>query len=418
MSEKRFPFVSDVEELLYLLWSDDRLSYVARWGVMLAVFGAAVIVFTLAFNEPRFLVLILFAFIYAFVSAARFVQDLYNLPELDLPIQYLLASSFLQNSRPVIRVNSGKLDVPEGQINLIDRIGGPGIVNVGKNNLVMFEKLTGYSRVVSQGIHDIYRYEFIREVISLDVQHYQLEKVEAITVDGIRVRVNHVNIQYKLRERENLWTTTMGQDLDGTAFHGAVKNFSDNRLVSESGILSMQDTVSGIIAGAIKRYINHHTLDQIITPDGDTDARQAMKEVLYGPEVREKLTNVGARLLTGIQLGAFEFPDTGIDEYRLSRWKEVKKGEIKVLKAEGDAYQFARQDAVRSQTQAEMIRGIITALDDLNLSDVKDLDALIQIRTAQILDMWSGLYKSDVKNQPKLDDLLRARHEDEEDGQE
>ena len=414
MSEKRFPVISDVEDLLYLLWSDDGLSYVARWGVMAAIWGAMVILFTFAFNEPRFLVLILFALIYVFISAARFIKDLYNLPELSLPIQYLLASSFLPNNRPFLSINSGKVSVREGEINLIDRIGGPGIVSVGKNNVVMFEKLAGYSRVVSQGVHEIRRYEFIREVISLDVQHYQLAKVEAITVDGIRVRVNQINIQYKLRERENLWTTTMGKELDGTAFHGAMKNFSDNRLVSENGILSMQDTVSGIVAGAIKRYINHHTLDEIITPEGNTDARQALKAVLYGPEVREKLTHVGVRLLTGIQLGAFEFPDTGIDEYRLSRWKEVKKGEIKVLKAEGDAYQFARQDAVRSQTQAEMIRGIITALDDLNLSDVEDLDALIQIRTAQILDMWSGLYKSDVKHPPKLDDLLRDRHEDEE----
>jgi hypothetical protein len=279
----------------------------------------------------------------------------------------------------------------------------------------MFERLTGYSRVVSQGTHEINRYEFIRDVISLDVQHYQLKKVEAISVDGIRVRVNEINIQYKLRERENLWTTTMGKALDGTAFHGAMKNFSDNRLVSAEGILTMQETVSGIIAGAIKRYINHHTLDQIITPEGDTDARQALKDVLYGQEVRQQLTNVGVRLLTGIQLGAFEFPDTGIDEFRLSRWREIKKGEIKVLKAEGDAYQFSRQDAVRSQTQAEMIRGIITALEDLHLEDTRDLDALIQIRTAQILDMWSGLYKSDIKNPPKLDNLLRDRDSDKED---
>jgi hypothetical protein len=305
------------------------------------------------------------------------------------------------------------MKIGKDEINLIDWIGGPGIVSVAPGNVVMFEKLEGYSRVESQGVHDIHRYEFVREVISLDDQHCPLDVVEAITVDGIRVRVNNINIQYRLREREkDLFKTTKGEKLNSTAFNEAMRNFSDNRLVAEDGILSMEETVKSIIAGAIKRYINHHTLDDIITPEGDSDARKALKDVLYGFEVRNQLTNVGARLLPGMQLGAFEFPDTPIDKYRLSKWKETKKGEIKVLEAEGDAYQFSRQDAVRSQTQAEMIRGIINALEDLDLEDTRDLEALIQIRTAQILDMWSGLYQSNPRQAPDLKRILHEREDE------
>ena len=186
----------------------------------------------------------------------------------------------------------------------------------------------------------------------------------------------------------------------------------------------METTVKGIVGGAIKRYINHHSLDQIITPpEGAMDARQAIKDVVYSNDVRDEMINIGARLLSGMQLGAFEFPDTPIDKFRLSRWKEAKQGEIKVLEAESDAYQFSRQDAVRSQTQADMIRSIITALEDLNLEDARDLDALIQIRTAQILDMWSGLYKPKPKQAPDLDSVLRFRkaqeqaEDDQEDGE-
>jgi hypothetical protein len=197
--------------------------------------------------------------------------------------------------------------------------------------------------------------------------------------------------------------------MDGEAYRNAIKNLSDNRLVSEIGLLSLEATVKGIIAAAIQRYINKHTIDQIITPeDQNVDSRQALKAELDGIEVRGQMMSIGARLI-GIQLGAFEFPDTPIDKFRLGKWKETKRGEIKVLQAEGDAYELSRQDAVRSQTQVEMIRGIITALEDLQIDDMRDLDALIQFRTAQILDMWSGLYKSNSEDDPSVSRYIKRR---------
>jgi hypothetical protein len=406
MDLSRFFLFSSIDDMLF---SDDRLAYFTRWLVLSMTYGGVFIFFWLGFQQERYAVIAFLAFIYAYFSAARFLQDLYELPDLDMAITYLAASTLFRNMRPTISVSSGKLGVGENQVNLIERIGGPGIVRVSPGNLVLFEKLTGYSHVVGRGSHDINRYEFIRDVISLDDQYCTLE-VTAYTVDGIRVRVKDINLQYKLRGRPTSPTTTVMVDLDGTAFRGAIRKLSDNRLVAENGLLTMEDTVKGIVAGAINRYINHHSLDQIITPEeGAMDARQAIKDVVYSHEVRDELINIGAQLLPGMQLGAFEFPDTPIDKFRLSRWKEAKKGEIKVLEAESDAYQFSRQDAVRSQTQADMIRSIITALEDMNLEDARDLDALIQIRTAQILDMWSGLYKPKPKQAPDLESILRFR---------
>ena len=76
---------------------------------------------------------------------------------------------------------------------------------------------------MGEGEHDIHRYEFIREAMSLDEQHCLLDVVKAITVDGIRVRVNQIHVRYKLRERENLWTTSVGETMDGEAYRNAIK---------------------------------------------------------------------------------------------------------------------------------------------------------------------------------------------------
>jgi hypothetical protein len=61
-----------------------------------------------------------------------------------------------------------------------------------------------------------------------------------------------------------------------------------------------------------------------------------------------------------------------------------------------------------------MIQGIINALEDLRLDDVEDLDALIKIRTAQILDTWSGLYSSDQKNNQNISRYLRGSDQEDE----
>ena len=390
----------DLNELLFEFWSDHGLSYVARWGVMAMIFGASTLFFGVALQRPWFILLIGIAFIYSFISAARYLKDLYELPELNLAIEYLAACSFFPRLRPTIAVSNGKLMLGADQINLIDRTGGPGTVFVDTNNVVLLEKLYGYSNVYPEGQHHIQRNEFIRDVVSLDEQHCPLEVVEALTVDGIRVRVNQIHVRYKVRQRP-----------------GDIVKLNNNRLVDESGLMSMNDTVKGIVAGAIQRYINQHTIDQIITPeDHYGDSRQALKEELNGVEVRNQMMAIGVYMVGKPQLGALEFPDTSVDKFRLGKWKEVKKGEIKVLEAEGKAYELSRQDAVRSQTQVEMIRGIMTALEDLQIDDARDLDALIQLRTAQILDIWSGLYNSDSKEDPSIRSFLRQRDKkDEED---
>ena len=333
MELKNFPKIID----LNFFWSDYQLAYVIRLVVVGAILVASGAFLGFALQRPWYILLMVIAFAFSYISAARYLKDLYELPDLGMAIEYLAACTFFPSMRPQIKVSNGKLVTKKDEINLIERIGGPGVVRVEAKNVVLFEKLTGYSKVVGEGKHDIHRYEFIREAMSLDEQHCPLDVVEAVTVDGIRVRVNQIHIRYKLRERENLWTTAVGETLDGEAYRNAIKNLSDNRLVSEDGLLSLDSTVKGIIAAAIQRYINRHTIDQIITPeDQNIDSRQALKAELDGAEVRGQMMSIGARLI-GIQLGAFEFPDTPIDKFRLGKWRETKRGEIKVLKAEGEA---------------------------------------------------------------------------------
>ncbi|HSG24612.1 MAG TPA: hypothetical protein VLA32_00725 [Anaerolineales bacterium] len=440
------PITTWVNELLLHFWSDYGLSYAVRWLSLIAIFLSSTLFFTTAVREPRLVLLILIAFIYTFVSAARYLKDLYELPDLRMALEYLLGCSLFPSLLPKISVANGKVLLKEDEVNLIDRSGGPGTIAVDGKSVVLIERLNTYTKVLSEGIHKLERNEFIRDVVSLEEQHCKIENVEGMTVDGIRVRVHNIYARYQLKEKRTKpkpkivkkdsednfiddlmkslekqwdnfyhWLTMKSEEPKDKIFNEAMVKLSDNRVVAAKGLMSINDSVERILAGAIQLYINQHTIDQIITPEQyDGDSRKALKEALKSLSVVKQLAEIGFVLVGDPQLGELEFPDTSVNKFRLGRWKEYKKGEIKVMEAHGQAYELSRQDAVRSQTQVEMIRGILSALEDLNIEDAEDLDALIQFRTAQILDMWSGLYHSDTKDDPSIRSIIRRRDQEDE----
>jgi hypothetical protein len=259
---------------------------------------------------------------------------------------------------------------------------------------VIFEKLEGPSQVLGEGTHDITRYQFVKMVLSLDDQYVDTGEIVAITLDGIRVEIPNIAVRYKLREREPDWIRDRGNTTDGDSYIEAARKFATNSLVAKEASMSqtMSEMVKEIIRKSAKKYLNRHLIDQIIMPDDNmVSSRQAMKTVLQGIEVRNQMKEIGARLL-GVEVDTLAFEDFRVEDTRLAKWRETKRGERMVMQAKSEAYELARQDAVRSRTQVEMTTRIIEALEDLKLEDEKDLETLIQLRTAQILDAWAGLY--------------------------
>jgi len=195
------PITTWVNELLLHFWSDYGLSYAVRWLSLFAIFISSTLFFTTAVQEPRLVLLILIAFIYTFVSTARYLKDLYELPDLRMALEYLLGCSLFPSLLPKISIANGKVLLKEGEVNLIDRSGGPGTITVDGKSVVLIERLNTYTKVLAEGKHKLERNEFIRDVVSLEEQHCKIENVEGMTVDGIRVRVHNIYARYQLKEK-------------------------------------------------------------------------------------------------------------------------------------------------------------------------------------------------------------------------
>jgi hypothetical protein len=395
-------------------FSDRKSAYLIRWVVSLTLFIG---VFALAYSillrvdwlqddlllMGEYLIVLFAAFLFSFISAARYLKDLYEMDKVIAAFWYLIYSILFFMFWPSNTASNGQLQKKKGKRkwNLIHILGGPGKIKVSPRNLVIFEKLEGPSQVLGVGKHEITRYQFVKMVLSLDDQYVNTGEIKSTTLDGIKVVVPEISVRYKLREHEPDWIRDRGKTVDGTSYIEAARKFATNRLVAIEGseALTMGEMVKAIIMAATKKYLNRHMIDQIIVPhDLEKSSRQALINELMGPEVRSQMKQIGARLI-GLEIGAFHFLNPEVEDFRLAKWRETKQGEIKLMKAESEAYELARRDAVRSKTQVEMTRRIIDALEDLHLEDEKDLDTLIQLRTAQILDAWSGLYRdSDGKD--------------------
>jgi len=103
---------------------------------------------------------------------------------------------------------------------------------------------------------------------------------------------------------------------------------------------------------------------------------------------------MGAHLLW-CDIGHFE-EDRAALEQRLETWSAKWTGNANVIRAQGEAQRVAYQELGHAEAQADMLRSIIHAFDDIDLSKEKkdqNIRNVILMRTAQILDSLTDTQK-------------------------
>ncbi len=370
------------------------LWYVAVFFVIVAPLFWVEFVYVQLFltGEPisRYLILPLAALVSAFLSGARYIQDIYNIERYELAVLYLL-SSFCGIRYPKIKV-SDKYVAGAGK-NRLDRIGGPGYISIGPGNAILTERLHGPAGVYSAGKFFISRFESIVSALNLDDQHGLILAVSAVTKDGIMVTVKDVQFRYRVcsDHREN---TAAGRSLTNpypfTVW--AIRSLTYNRTVSKTGPNTWHEMVKGVISGAISEYIAKHQLDQITAPRyTDGDARKEISDQLKTQATRDKLKDAGAQLLW-CDIGHFEVDNKAVSDQRIDTWKAGWIGNADVTRAYGEAQRNAYQEIGHAEAQAEILMSIVHAFDDIDLAkDEKDrsIRNIVLVRTAQVLEALS-----------------------------
>lgn len=334
----------------------------------------------------RLLLAPVIAFGLVLIAGAYFIKDVYALPQLRMGLRYVITSMFGLDY-PRLIIDGGKKQLKEGELNLLDKVGGPGYVIVKPGNAVLFNRLRRPSGVGITRSVFLRRFETIGMIVNLDEQHHHEDQIGPITTqDGIKVMLQDVNYRYRVvsptqRTLENPYPF----DLD------AIRKMAANRTVGSSGVSTWRQTVNGMIRSALTNYINSHTIDFLTAPrEGEQDPRQDMRQTMMGERNLEALRNVGTELLW-IDVGHIDILGTEVDEERVNFWAADWIGSAKATRAFGDAKRQAYMEIGRAEAQAELIMSIAHSLEDLDLhgDPEENIRNILLARTAQIIDALS-----------------------------
>jgi hypothetical protein len=375
--------------------------------------GTAGTTLLLSPSSLRSLVFPVAALVGGLLVAGHYVRDIYELPGLSWGLKYILAAVF-SIGLPRLRVNKGKKIIKEGEINLIDSIGGPGYVVVSPGSVVLMERLTAPSNVYGAGVHYISRLETLQDTASLEDQHGFIEETAATTRDGIQVLVRDIHYRYRLRPGKKLGDYTQRTPEQPFPYSiRAVRNMAYNRVVLGKGIVAWEDTVKQQVEGLITGYIQSHEIDFLTAPiKAERDPRLEIKERFFSKSARDLFQEVGAELLW-VDVGHIDIITEDVDKQRVETWGMKWLGEENVKLKEGEAVRLAAQELGRVDGQVRILKEITLAMKELDIeNNPRSLRSLIMMRTAQLLDALPEQEDQIESKPPELPDRHSSPSED------
>ncbi|HSQ27734.1 MAG TPA: SPFH domain-containing protein, partial [Anaerolineales bacterium] len=393
------------------LWQGGRLWGYFRLGMALLLLGFFIRLGVYVYNDPRlepailssrgmrYLVFPLFAFIAALLLSANYVRDVYELPSVKDGLRYMLTSLFsILHSR--LQIRDGKRQLKLDETNLVDRIGGPGYVNIAQGSVALVERLTSPANVYGNGSHYLTRWERVKEIATLDDQHDSIQEISATTKEGIEVIVKQVQFRYRLRAaREGGDYMRRLPEKPYPYTIQSMRNMTYQRNVSLKGLTSLEDSVRTLVRIAIRRFVQGRQIDYLTAPGkDDPDPREALRREFASSLTRKRFRNLGIDLLW-IDIGHFSIKEDDVDKERINNWGAKWVGTAEVKRSFGEAQRLALLEIGRAEAQAGMLDGIVRsmreALEGATTPEDRNriLRNLVMARTAQILDGWTETHR-------------------------
>lgn len=345
--------------------------------------------FTYLFNSQssRYMIAPLLAIVFVILSGAAYVQDVFMLEHFRDALHYVISALFALRY-PELTIDKGKKQIGLGEINLLDKIGGPGFADIKPVHAVMFRALRAPSKIIFNEKYFLSYFETIGQIAILDEQQGHLEQLFTITKDGIQVVVRNIEYRFKINVDDSQQDQKLSQNFSYSYSEDSFRKIAYNLTVTEDGPRSWNETVEKKVTGAIKDFVNSHDIDFLTAPkQKDQDPRGNLRYELFNQKVRCALKNVGAELLW-VDFGHIDIVEPTVDESRINLWAQEWIGNSEALRAYGEATRQAYQELGRAEAQAEMLMSIAHALEDLpeSMDTTQNLQKIFLLKTAQILD--------------------------------
>jgi hypothetical protein len=361
----------------------DTNFFFRRFPLWLLKFGA----FILHPNNLRYMILPLAAMLSVFIGGGYFVSDVYLLKNARKGLHYVISSLFAVRM-PTLTVDGGKKVLKPGDVNLLDAIGGPGYLLIQPGNAVLFRTLRQPSNTSITSSYFMSPFETIGQITNLDDQHDFVDEVRTTTRDGIPLMLRDVHFRFRILPEVRDGRPILRSLANPFPFsQAAMQSMIVNLTVTSDGQDPWRVAVRRSVIGAITDYVSSHDLDFLTAPRLEgMDPRQSIHDELSAHNKRA-LRNLGAELIW-VDIGHPDILAEEVDFKRADYWAAEWDNNAKLVRAEGEAKRLAYGELGRAEAQAEIIKGIVRALEEAApaTGEKVQLRTLMLVRTAQILD--------------------------------
>jgi hypothetical protein len=244
-----------------------------------------------------------------FRLAAHYLADLFELESPSIAEQYLRGAVF--------GLGYDSLHVAQAEINRLNRhspmlrIGGPGYLQVHLGYAVVMETVAGKPQVYGpEKRRFIEGFERLRDVIDLRDQLRELDRVRAVTADGIEVQARDVQMMFRVfgggHER------SLASPYPYT--EGAIRRLVYSRPASEAGISNWAEGLEQLAMSEIRSFVGSLTLESFLALQPETAGsgdqpdlnavrrssfhipRRKLTERFHTAEARQRLRQQGLEL--------------------------------------------------------------------------------------------------------------------------
>ena len=354
-------------------------------------------------NVVLYIILPLVIFGGVMINGVFYLQEIYELNVFRKVLNHLISAMFSMGL-PTLQIMDGQKEIAPGEINIVDRIGGPGILKIEPGNVVVLETLKAPSRILGSGELKINRGEIIKAVIKIGDYPGKIDEFTIATRDGIDMKVSGVEYRFCIispKQDVNLRTMQNPYPFSKKAVYNLVYNRNAG---TDGKIGEWPEAVKGAIRGIITEHIASHELDQLLSPPAKEDHPiYQLHKKFEDPKYVEKIKSAGAKLLW-INIGNISPAQKDIEDQRLKVWLAKQSGTERLLKAQGEAEKVSSRERGRAESQTVLLRSIAQALQDTDSGNgqdkantAKNLWNIVLARTAQILESM-GTERDDLRD--------------------
>jgi hypothetical protein len=209
------------------------------------------------------------------------------------------------------------------------------------------------------------RGHYLKEAVHLDERLAPPINLSAITRDGIEVTARDVRYRYRLATGANPLEGPLRTPENPYPFsEEAVLAMVYNRTMNADGLALWHRSVEQVVDTIITDYIRLCLLDELMLSSVGEDPRNAIYRQFYSENGRAKFREKGAEL-TWIDIGVFDTPQKAVAEQQVANWQTRWLGSANLVRAQGDASRLAAQETARAEAQAEMLKNIVSALEEV-----------------------------------------------------